>query len=226
MNKNILKDIGIVLLCVAVFGGISVAIVSWSVQLTTDGQDFMQSSRSFQAIATVTLICVGGIFAYRRLQLFRTFEPHLTISHNVRHRFIGDNYTHIDVTATLHNGSKVQVELRQGFSLLQLVSPVSDEHIEAIYEERLADRSGNQQLQWGTLEEIHSEWESGELIIEPGESHPETYEFIVSNGVESVIIYTYFYNPRFSSGANSAEGWKATTTYDMVNIEDRNRALR
>ena len=101
-------------------GGISVAIVSWSVQLTTDGQDFMQSSRSFQAIATVVLICVGGIFAYRRLQLFRTFEPHLTISHNIRHRFTGDSYTHIDVTATLHNSSKIHLELREGFFLISI----------------------------------------------------------------------------------------------------------
>ena len=133
MNKNILKDIGIVLLCMAVFGGLSVAIVSWAVHLTTDGEDFMQSSRSFQAIATVVLICVGGVFAYRRLQLFRTFEPHLTISHEVAHRFIGDSYVHIDVTATLRNSSRVQVEILEGFFSLMKISPASDEQVEEIY---------------------------------------------------------------------------------------------
>ena len=215
MNKNILKDIGIVLLCVAVFGGISVAIVSWSVQLTTDGQDFMQSSRSFQAIATVTLICVGGIFAYRRLQLFRTFEPHLTISHEVAHRFIGDSYVHIDVTANLHNSSKVQVELREAFFMLQQIAPETDEHIEHLYAQVFIDREYDD-IRWTTLERFERDWNHGELIVEPGESHPETHEFIVSRDVKSVMIYSYFYDQRYSARSDYERGWLASTVYDIV----------
>ena len=215
VNKNILKDIGIVLLCVAVFGGLSVAIVSWAVQLTTAGEDFMQSSRSFQAIATVVLICVGGVFAYRRLQLFRTFEPHLTISHEVAHRFIGDSYTHIDVTATLRNSSKVQVELRDGFFVLLQISPSSDEEIEALYSQTYTDEEP-EDIQWPTLDRSRRSWDKGELIVEPGASHPETYEFILLKEVETVLIYTYFYDPRFSRDATSPRGWVATTVYDIV----------
>ena len=107
----------------------------------------IDSARSIHAIGILVAICIGGVFAYKRLQVFRTFEPHLTISHRVSHRYTGDSYVHIDVTATLYNSSKVQVELREGFSLLQLVAPASDEHIEAIYEARLEDRSNVQQLQ-------------------------------------------------------------------------------
>ena len=211
MNKNILKDIGIVLLCVAVFGGLSVAIVSWAVQLTTDGQDFMQSSRSFQAIATVVLICVGGIFAYRRLQLFRTFEPHLTISHNIRHRFIGDSYTHIDVTATLHNSSKVHLELREGFFLLQQISPVSDEQVEELYAGVFIDGEYDD-IRWTVLDEVQRDWDAGVLIVEPGETHYEICEFIVSKDTMSVMIYTFFRNPYSST----PEGWGATTVYDIA----------
>ena len=215
MNKNILKDTGIVLICVLFVGVLSVAIVLGVTQWVTDRNDFMQSSRSFQAIATVVLICVGGVFAYRRLQLFRTFEPHLTISHNIRHRYIGDSYVHIDVTATLHNNSKVQIEFRKGFARLQLIAPVSDEQVETLYEEVFIDNN-RQQLQWTTLEQIQREWESDELIVEPGEAHPETFEFIVSKDIEAVLIYTYFRNPRFSQNSHSAEGWVATTIYDIV----------
>ena len=186
--------------------------------------DVADAARIIQTIGILVAVCVGGVFAYQRLQVFRTFEPHLTISHKVSHRNIGDSYVHIDVTATLHNSSKVQVELREGFSLLQLVAPVSDEHIEAIYDARLEDQSNVQQLQWATLDEIHREWESGELVVEPGASHPETYEFIILNDVTSVMTYTYFYNPRFSSGANSAEGWVVTTVYDIVDKEESDRS--
>ena len=127
MSKNILKDIAIALLCLAVFGGIPFAILWAAFPTGIDG--FMHVSRSFQAIATVALICVGGIFAYRRLQIFRTFEPYLTISHEVSHRNIGESYVHIDVRATLYNGSKVQVELRDGFFVLLQISPSTDKEI-------------------------------------------------------------------------------------------------
>ena len=209
-----LKDLGKLLLCVLGFIALFMLIL-WPVTLYTN-TSFIDSARSIHAIGILVAICVGGVFAYQRLQIFRTFEPHLTISHNICHRYIGDSYAHIDVTATLRNSSKVQVEIREGFALLQLVAPVSDENIEAMYAERLNDGS-SQQLQWTTLDEIHREWTSGRLIVEPGESHPETYEFVILNNVESVIIYTYFYNPRFSSDSNnSAEGWVATTVYDIV----------
>ena len=185
--------------------------------------DVADAARVIQAIGILVALCVGGIFAYQRLQIFRTFDPHLTISHEISHRRIGDSYVHIDVTATLHNSSKVQVELRQGFSRLQLVSPTLDEKIETLYAQVFIDKT-EQHVRWDTLEEVHREWRSGELIVEPGEFHPETYEFIVSNEVETVIIYTYFYNPRFSQGKLSAEGWVATTYYDIVSKEDNDRS--
>ncbi len=189
-------------------------LILLSISLFTNAK-IMDSARSIHAIGILVAICVGGIFAYQRLQIFRTFEPHLTISHEISHRQIGDSYVHIDVTATLRNSSKVQVELRQGFFRLQLVSPESDEQIESLYAEVFIDKT-SQEIQWTTLDEFQSEWESGELIVEPGESHPETYEFIVSKNVGTVIIYTYFYNSRFSQNAHSAEGWVATTVYDIV----------
>ena len=194
------------------------ALILWAAALFTN-TEFIDSARSIHAVGILVAICVGGVFAYQRLQIFRTFDPHLTISHEISHRRIGDSYVHIDVTATLHNSSKVQVELRQGFSRLQLVSPTWDEQIETLYAQVFIDKT-EQHVRWDTLEEVHREWRSGELIVEPGEFHPETYEFIVSNEVETVIIYTYFYNPRFSQGELSAEGWVATTYYDIVSKEE------
>ena len=57
-------------------------------------------------------------------------------------------------------------------------------------------------------------WDVNELTVEPGESHQEAYEFIVSTEVESVIVYTYYYNSRDDSEA--PEGWGAATVYDIV----------
>jgi hypothetical protein len=176
------------------------------------------SARLFQAVGAVTVISVGGVFAYWRLQIFRTFEPHLTITHEVSHRFIGDSYTHIAVTAHLHNSSKVKIELRSAFFSLQMIAPVTDAEIERLFEETFVEKEESD-IQWTTLAEIRREWIENELIIEPSESHQEACEFIVSSGVESAVIYTYFYNPASSQNTQSADGWSATTVHDIVNLD-------
>ena len=215
MNRDFWRSVGTALLCVAAFG-IVFAIIAWGVTALTDTK-FTDAATAVQAIGILVAICVGGVFAYQRLQIFRTFEPHLTITHKVSHRHIGDSYTHIAVTATLRNSSKVQVELRDGFFRLQKITPLPDEEVEALYAQAFNEDGEYVNLQWDTLERIERSWSKNELIVEPGESHPETYEFIVARDVESVLIYTYFYAPRFSQDAPSPRGWVATTVYDIVN---------
>ncbi len=166
---------------------------------------------SVMAVATVA----GGVFAYYKLQLFRDFEPRLTISHEVTHRFVGDSYVHIALTANLYNSSRVHIEIiRYRFSL-QEIAPASDTQIERLYEEVFEER-GEYYLQWPVLDEIELSREKGELTIEPGETHRETFEFIISTEIETVMVYTYFYNSMLSRKHQSAEGWGATTIYDMV----------
>ena len=178
-----------------------------------------------QSSVTAVAIVVGGIFAYYKLQLFRDLEPHLTISHEVSHRFIGDSYVHIAVTANVYNGSKVKVELNQALFSVQLLSPISDENVESLYEERRDDRDENytHHIQWPTLDEIEQRWTENELVIEPNGTHPEIVEFILSSDVESVMIYTYFYNLANPSGVPHtlsdssihSQGWSMTTAYDI-----------
>ena len=152
-----------------------------------------------QSVVTAFAIIAGGIFAAYKWQVFRESEPHLTITNEVSHRLVGDSYVHIAVTAILHNSSKVKMEFREAFFLLQQISPVSDEDIEGLYDQAY---TGEEQgdLQWPTLDETLRTWRDNELIVEPGESHQEIWEFIVSNDVESVMIYTYFYNSRLPQG--------------------------
>ena len=168
-----------------------------------------------QSFAAALAIMTGGIYALYKLQVFRTLEPHVTIEHRVSHRRIGDSYAHIDVTASLYNSSKVKLELREGLFLLQQIAPALDGEIEALYVETFEDRRYDN-IQWPTLEEAAGTWEKGELVVEPGESHAETIEFIVPADVGSVLIYTYFYNHMDTQSSGSAEGWAATTVHDII----------
>ena len=168
-----------------------------------------------QAGVAFVAILAGGVVAFIKLQVFRDFEPHLTISNSISHRLVGTKYVHIAVTATLHNSSKVKVEIRSGFFRLQQLAPVSDEEVERLYAQVFTNVE-EEYLQWPILDQVRRSWNVGELIVEPGESHSETFEFVVATEIESAIIYTYFYNPQHSLQPISAEGWYATAIYDII----------
>lgn len=176
---------------------------------------FKYEAQLVQSLVTAGAILLGGFYTLRRLQIFRTFEPHLTITHRIGHRSVGTQYIHIDATATLNNTSKVAVSIRQGLVSLQLISPTADNEIERLYAEVFEDRKQDD-IQWPVLLEVSRQWAEKQLIVEPGESHHETFEFLIASGVESVSVYTYFNNPQYEKSSQSTEGWSATTIYDIV----------
>ena len=114
---------------------------------------------------TTLAIVAGGFFAAYKWQIFRDFEPHLTITHEVSHRSIGDSYVHIDVTATLHNSSRVKIEFRRGFVRLQRI--VSDEEVESLYAQVFIDEIYETCTMAYTVMKLPC-WNKDE-IIEPGE---------------------------------------------------------
>ena len=168
-----------------------------------------------QVGVTVLAVILGAIFAAYKWQVFRESEPHLTITHEVSHRPVGESYVHIAVTAMLHNSSKVHIELLEGYFLLQQVAPALDEDVEVLYAQVFVD--GNfKDIQWPTLDATPRHWGTSELIVEPGATHPETMEFLVFKDVEAVTIYTYFYNSAFSPGTQTAQGWGANSVHDIM----------
>lgn len=167
-----------------------------------------------QGVVTALAIIFGGLLAAVKLELFRDFEPHLTITHEVSHRRVGDSYVHIAVKAALHNTSKVRVAIRAGIFRIHQIAPMADSEIEDIYFQVFGTRD-LLDLQWPTLEEIQPAWDENELTIEPGETHRHTIEFIVSVAHKTVLIYTYFYNPNYSEGRKAPQGWGEATVYDI-----------
>ncbi len=166
-----------------------------------------------QLFVVASAIVIGGVFALYKLQIFRDFEPHLTVSQEVSHRFVGDEHAHIETTVTLHNSSRVKIEIRKGLFRLQQISPTSDKEIMELYAQVFIDEE-SKHLQWPTVEEVARNWDPNELTVEPGESHHETYEFIVPREVTSILVYAYFYNLRFPR--SPAEGWGRATVHDMI----------
>lgn len=164
------------------------------------------------AVVTILAIFMGGLFAAVKFDLFRDFEPHLTISYAINHRRVGQSYVHIDVTVTLHNGSKVKVVPQEGFLVLQRISPTTDEFAEEVYGKAFVDGSV-EPFEWPVLEELYIDWRTRDMVIEPGEAHSEVLEFIISGEVRTVQVYTHFYPPE---PAGNSRGWSRATVYDII----------
>lgn len=178
---------------------------------------------AIQSFVAAVAIVIGAIFAYDRLQLFRTFYPHLTIEHTVFHRSLSESYIHIDVTVVMHNSSRVQVEIRESFALVQEVAPISNNEAGTLRDKAWAEEEDPTFL-WPIVGRLTRKWDPNELIVEPGERHSETFEFIIDKAgvyidpdrpVRTVLIYTYFKNEGRQSNSVSAKGWAATTVYDI-----------
>ncbi len=177
---------------------------------------FKRELSILQSAITISAILIGGVFAIVRFQLFRAFEPHLSISQEVSHRFTSDEYVHLAVTAIVKNNSRVRVEINKALRRVQQIRPVTNEQVEELYAQVFVNANYDV-MQWPVLGEFRGAWPEGTFVIEPGESHNEVYEFVMASDIETVLVYTYFYNSKYSEG--SAEGWPAVTIYDIVSKE-------
>lgn len=147
------------------------------------------------AVVSIVVVIGGGILARRNAQIFRFRSPHVVISHEVSHRPVSDGYVHIFVTAVLHNSSRVHIEFLDGFAVIFQVSPATDDDVESLYEE-VFNTQQFANVQWPYLDGARHRWGKDGLLVEPGETETEIFDFIVGKDVQSVIVSTYFYNSR------------------------------
>ena len=208
MNKSAIRKT--ILIAVIVLALIAAAV--YAASLIPGIAGILEPARIVQAIVIAVATIMTAYIAQDRLQIFRTFEPHLTIEQQVSHRHIGESYIHIGVTAILRNNSKVKVEVRDALFRLSKIAPTHDDDIEKLYTEVFVANEFNH-IQWELLYNAPRTWDDDELIlIEPNQTHREPFEFIISADIRSVLVYTYFYNSR---SQNSADGWGTTTFYDI-----------
>jgi len=158
------------------------------------------------ALVTILAILFGGLFAAVKFELFRDFEPHLTITHTINHRRLGSSYVHIDVTASLLNSSKVRVVLQEGYYVLQSIEPVPNG----------GDFTETTMLYppWQILDEATFDLGDEVLIIEPGQSLQEVLQFMIPVEVTAVLIHYFFYDSTHST--DHGQGWGITSVYDIL----------
>lgn len=183
--------------------------------------DAATTARWYGPVFVSLSLCVGGFVAYRKLETFRDFEPHLTISHRVSHRSMGPGYRVLTVTADLRNDSKVSTSIQSGYFRICWLAPHSPENIESILNNSRANQNQDSDsmmigdLDLGSISYLDVSREP-DIIIEPGETHSETYNFPLRDDVlESVFIETFFENPNWRAECTSARFWGTRSPYDF-----------
>lgn len=174
-------------------------------------------NNDLRLIATAMAIAAGVAIAWYKLDIFREFEPHLAIDQTIQSRSLGDSYRLIVATAILTNNSKVLVKPREGYCRLAQISPLDDTQVIEIYRNSLGHGDDYlEQFGWPILREVRRKWADGDIAIEPGECHQETYQFIVDGDTQSVVALTTIYNPAYKGrAASGAETWRCYTFHDI-----------
>ena len=136
----------------------------------------------------------------------------------------------------------MHVEFLDGFSKIQQIKPISDGDIEFLYAQVFVDKEFAN-LQWTDLDVLRHRWGRDGLLVEPGETETEIFDFVVRKEIKSVALTTYFYNARVvgkipnKTELNEAKrrnrrfrrwlrekgplGWGRTSVYDIVRLEQQ-----
>ena len=202
----------LVIVCSAIVAGLVLLGLATNGVL---GLGIVETASFVQTTVTLGAIAVGGVFAYYKLDLFREFQPHLTISQEVTHRKLGNSYIHVSVTATLSNNSRVAVEIRQADFRIRQMAPFDDSEIGLLFEKFIAQPNNEKYIPFPGIFEYSREWETNELIIEPGEIETEIYEFVVRDVFTTVSIDSFFVDTTGSEDLENRKGWASTSIYDI-----------
>ena len=137
-----------------------------------------------------TLAAILTLLGYAAFKWFQgEFNPGLTIDYRQQRVNISPSQTLFFVEVEASNTSKVPIDVRYMEVTLRRLSRYTDEEANELY--RLSfpsDGSPIRAIPWGTIFTIPRNWEEGILTIQPGESHFESFEFLISSSYDTMPI--------------------------------------
>ena len=166
----------------------------------------------------LTVAYVAALIGYHKFGIFREEKPHFSIELSASSRSISAEHNHIGVTARIHNTSKVAVPVVNVEWEVAVVTPYSVMEIREMEQEFLnlachGVLSGEDDFPWRRLAEpVAVEYD---MIVEPNEVEQITFDFILQNSIEVVVILLYVENV-IEENKTSKWGWNRRLYYDVV----------
>jgi hypothetical protein len=167
---------------------------------------------AIQSVAMIGAIIAGGIWTYMLFIEQRQQYPHLKIEHNVEHLPLPDHRILLFVDISQSDIGTVKLSFTSAEIKIYSLEPrtLGDDAVNKLNEGTQLETEESPDL-WEIVAERKTKWQRDELVVEPGESNQLHYEFILSDDVGPLLIYSYFKNPAITK---RDIGWMTRSLYD------------
>jgi hypothetical protein len=162
-------------------------------------------------------ILAGGIWAYLKFVRGRLNLPRATLKHEIR-SYHAEGQLLLHVNTVIANPGSIVLRIEKGIIRIQQVLPLSGAILAAVREGKDPELSQRREFPWPLVGARSSSWGPKELEIEPGETDEVAADFVLSDDVRTIEVYTYFENVQRKRKYEQDEpiGWGLTTLYEIA----------
>lgn len=174
-------------------------------------RDLLSVARDY---LTILALLVGGAWTVWTVIQYRDLHPIITTEHHISHRPLPLHKVLLSVDVDVTNAGKVLLKpLLSRVSILQVL-PLTAEGLEKVRQGTLASNN-RRDIDWPKIDGKDYPKELHQRQLEPGETEPFHYDFILPDFVEVVAIYTLVNNPELTREHGSEAGWQRLTLCDL-----------
>lgn len=173
-----------------------------------------------QSLVTTLALIVAGIWSYLLFIRQRQQFPRAEVSHRVSFFDLESNEVLVRITVAVKNVGAVLVRLVEGRVQIQQVRPTTLEFIERMATTDDLGAEDRLEFEWPTLGKMDCQWKEEPHEVEPTESDEFHFDFVISQGVRTIQVYSYFRNSKkkryFPNVWKGREiGWNHTTIAEV-----------
>lgn len=162
-----------------------------------------------QAAVSAVAVIVAGFWAYLVFVRERRRFPQAVVEHEVHAIVVGENLF-----------VRANVKIRNVGSMLLTADQITV-RVQKMFPMELSAPPPNQlsepDFDWPILSCRQIDWPQGTCEIEPNESQPLPFDFIIGDKPTMIQIYSYVRN---SSKRNRPIGWRHATVHNVLEIEE------
>jgi len=170
---------------------------------------------TFQALAAGIGIIVGAMWALSIFFRKREHFPRLNVEHHVVDWRVGDaRILHVAIRA--ENKGSVIAQIRRAKVWVQQILPTPDDIAIKIANGEDPMRPGESEIQWPLATDVVREcdWTGKPEEIEPSETCPFYFDFILPQHIRAVQVYSFLQNDMKARDF----GWNTTTVHALTGV--------
>jgi hypothetical protein len=162
--------------------------------------------------ATPIALLIGGIWTYSLFVQHRQKYPRARIEHQVTLKRIANDKILFHAAVQIENIGDVLIELASGQLRLLQVLPLISKINDTIAQDKDPVEGENPEIDWYELCSRPIRLTKKTCEIEPGEKELFHCDFVISDKIHSVQLYSYFRNEQKRS---RELGWNYQTLHDI-----------